>query len=208
MAAIGGIHILTDKKAKILTALKASLRACEPVISPEAAKKAKETITGDGFDSLYDTCGDDLCQDMAILLTDDYVSVCYEDIALETLEQNAAGYSEVFEKPAVYTLLLDEDVLVLGVYDGGKRRTRLIVGEYAGEYGLDAETINMDELARLYHASNLNDLNEAEQISDLIDSLHEDYGINPELSPLSLPLFFDEFKLLEKSESFSVYSAL
>lgn len=208
MASIGGIHIITDRKAKILTAIKASLRAYEPTISPEAAKAAGKRIEGENFEAVYLSCAQELSQDIAVVLSDDYVSVCYEDIEPDALEQNALGYAKVFEKPVVATQILDDDVITVAVYDGGKRRTRLVFGEYAEEYGLTEEKINMDELTRLFHTHRPEDLNECRDVSNVCFAMSEDYGIDPNLSPLSLPLCSDEWKLLEKSNSFSVYSSL
>ena len=87
MAVVGSIHILTDRKAKVLTALKASLRAYESVISPDDAKKVGSLIDGEVFETVYNACADELSQDIAIYLSDDYVSVCYEDIELSELEK-------------------------------------------------------------------------------------------------------------------------
>lgn len=208
MAGIGSIHILTDKKAKVLTAIKASLRAYESVISPDEAKKVGSLIDGEVFETVYNACADELSQDIAVYLSDDYVSVCYEDITPEEIEQNALGFCEAFDKPVLYTLILDEDIVLVGVYYNGKRRTRLVLGEGCEEYDLTEEKINMDELSHLFNAHNLTDLNDCGDVSDVCCSLNEDYGINPELSPLSLPLYSDEYKLLEKSKTFSVYSSL
>lgn len=208
MAAIGGIHIITDRKAKILTAIKASLRAYESTVSPEAAKAAGKQIEGESFEAVYLSCAQELSQDIAIVLSDEYVSVCYEDIDTDELEKNALGYCAVFEKPVIVTQILDDDVMVIAVYDGGKRRTRLVFGEYAEDYGLTEKAINMDELSRLFRSHHPEDLNDCHDISELCYAMSEDYGIDPNLSPLSLPLYSDEWKLLEKSESFSVYSSL
>ncbi len=208
MAVVGSIHILTDRKAKVLTALKASLRAYESVISPDDAKKVGSLIDGEVFETVYNACADELSQDIAIYLSDDYVSVCYEDIELSELEKNAAGFCEAFEKPTLYVAIIDEDSAVFGVCRNGKLRTRLTLGEYLDELDLAEEKINMDELAHVFNAHNLTDLNECRDVAELCYALDEDYGINPELSPLSLPLYSDEYKLLEKSKTFSVYSSL
>lgn len=208
MSAIGGIHIISDKKAKILTTLKASLRAYEPTVSPETAKTVGKSIDGESFEAIYLSCADELSQDMAIVLSDDYVSVYYEDTENDELEKNARGYSEIFEKQVLAVQIIDGDVLTLSVYDCGKRRTRLVFGEYCEDYDLEREEINMDELARIYNSRSLSNLNDCRDISELCYALDEDYGINAELSPLSLPLYSDEWKLLEKSSSFSVYSSL
>lgn len=208
MATVGSIHILTDKKAKVLTAIKASLRAYESVISPEDAKKVGRLIDGEVFETVYNACADELSQDIAVYLSADYVSVCYEDIELSELEENAKGFCEAFEKAVLYTAIIDEDTAVFGVCYGGKIRTRLILGDDCTEYDLSAEKINMDELSRVFNAHNLTDLNDCRDVSELCYALDEDYGIDPSLSPLSLPLYSDEYKLLEKSKTFSVYSSL
>ena len=208
MAGIGSIHILTDKKARVLTALKASLRAYESVISASDAKKVGNLIDGEVFETVYNACADELSQDIAIYLSDDYVSICYEDIEFQDLEKNAVGFCEAFEKPVLYTLILDDDVIVVGVCRNGKTVTKLVLGEFCDEYDLAEEKINMDELAHIFNAHNLSDLNECGDVSDVCYALNEDYGIDAELSPLSLPLYSDEYKLLEKNKTFSVYSSL
>ena len=213
MAATAGIHILSDRKAKILTALKASLRNAEKAseVSDERSSAEKQ-IQGDSFREVYDECeksfGDSLFCNVAIVLYDDYVSQLYEDCEPSYIEQQAQSYSEIFAKPVLFSIILDSDAIVFGLATDGKVRTRRITGEYLDEYELCDEKINMDYLTRIFNATNLCDLNECENVEDMLFALEEDYGICADISPLSIPLFEDKYKLLEKSESFCVYSDL
>ncbi len=211
MAQAAGIHILSNRKAKILTALKASLHDAEKIAEIKGESlSADQQIKGDSFREIYDECskafGDSLFCNIAIVLYDDYVSQLYEDCDPEYIEKQAASYSEIFDKPVLFSVLLDNDAVIFGIASDGKVRTRRICGEYLDEYDLQDEKINMDYLTRIFNTSNLTDLNVCENVEDMLFALEEDYGICADITPLSIPLFEDKYKLLEKSSSFCVYS--
>lgn len=212
MPSISGIHIFTDRKAKILNTIKASLRdaasATDDVLKEgvSASEQIKEGAFSREHSLLRDAAGDALYQDTAIVLSDDYLSLIHEDKELCDIENTAAKYSELFEKPVFYTYIADDELIVFGACDRGKPVTRRIAGFCEDE--LCEENINMDYLYFIFNSHNLCDLNKEKDISDIIYAIEEDYGILAELSPLSLPFFDDKFKVLEKSSSFSVYSAI
>ena len=211
MSASAGIHILTDRKAKILTAIKASLHDAEKLAGNRGDKVAsKDQISGDTFHEIYDECeksfGESLFRNVAVVLYDDYISQLYEDCEPEYIEKQAQSYSEIFDKPVLYSVLLDNDAIIFGVALGGKIATRLVTGEYLDEYDLCDEKINMDYLSRIFNATNLSDLNDCDNVGDVLFALDEDYGICADVTPLSITLFDDKYKLLEESESFCVYS--
>lgn len=216
MSTVAGIHILTDRKAKIMTLIKASLRDAENMAKAKKALKGEDdatgTISGEQFNKVYgeiaQSFGDSLVQDTAIVLYDDYVSVLFEDIEADEVIEKAVSYSEVFDKPCVFCVLLDSDALVFGIAAGGKLCTKLVMGEYLDEYDLTAESINMDHFKRYFNAANLSDLNECDNVSDALFAIEEDYGICADVSPLTISLFDDKYKLLEKSETFCVWSTL
>lgn len=213
MSASAGIHILTDRKAKILTAIKASLRDAEALLQDDTPKDgAGKQITGDSFREIYDECeksfGDSLFRNVAIVLYADYVSQLYEDCDPEYIEKQAQSYSEIFDKPVLYTVIIDDDTMIFGVALGGKLATRRVTGEYLDEYELAEEKINMDYLSRIFNDTKLCDLNEYDNVGDMLFALSEDYGICADITPLSITLFDDKYKLLEESASFCVYSDL
>lgn len=216
MAVTAGIYILTEKKAKILTALKASLRDAESV-SINKDEEINGDIVKDGifkeeYKEYTDNFGNNFSNETAVVVYDDYVSVLFEDCDPGEAEENAVRYSDIFGKTVLYFINIDNDAIVFGAADGGRIKTRLAYGEYLDEYGIKPEKINMDYLAFIYNAGNLTDLNRCAEasdgISDIVYALEEDYGIYAEVSPLTISLFKDKYKLLEKSRSFSVYSAL
>lgn len=216
-----GIYILTDKKAKILTALKASMRGAEAAFPDKNSENenAATQIKGSEFAKLYDECkniyGSSVPADVAIVLFDDYVAVLIEACDPASVEKQALEYSEVFEKPVLFTVVSDSedaDALIFGAAENGKLKTRLIYGNYCEEYELPPENINMDYMAKLFNADYLTDLNRlaenpdaADGVSDLTYALDEDYGIRANLSPISIPLY-DEYKALEQNGIFCVYT--
>lgn len=212
MAAIAGIHIFSERKAKILTSLKAALHDIEAQNEAETSLFSKQQITGDVFNS--DLCevekliGDNLYQSIAIVLYDDYISILFEDADYEETANRAVHYSETFEKPVFFTMLSDSDTVIFGAADRGKLVTKRAVGNELYEYDLEEESINMDYLSFIFNAKNLTDLNGCKNASDIIFALEEDYGIYTDISPLSIPLFEDKYKLIEQSKTFSVYSTL
>lgn len=211
MAQAAGIHILSDRKAKILTALKASLHDAERIAEIKGEDvSADKQIKGDTFKEIYDECskafGDSLFCNVAIVLYDDYISQLYEDCDPEYIQKQAESYSKIFDKPVLFSVLLDSDAVIFGVATDGILRTRRVCGEYLDEYDLQDEKINMDYLTRIFNAPNLTDLNECGSVEDMLFALEEDYGICADITPLSIPLFEDKYKLLEKSSSFCVYS--
>lgn len=214
MSTVAGIHILTDRKAKIMTLIKASMRDAENMARVKRALDGDnaKSISGDEFGKIYkevsDTFGDSLVQDTAIVLFDDYVSVLFEDCDAEEIQQKAVSYSEVFEKVCIFCILVDSDAVIFGVASNGKLCTRLVTGEYLDELDLEHEEINMDYLKRYFNADNLTDLNSCDNISDILFAIEEDYGISADISPLTISLFDDKYKLLEKSETFCVWSTL
>ena len=216
MSTVAGIHILTDRKAKIMTLIKASMRDAENAVRIKNALDGKNdgdfSIKGDKFNEVYNevsqSFGESLSQDKAIVLFDDYVSVLFEDCEVDEIQERAASYSEVFEKPCVFCICLDSDALVFGICANGKLCTRRVMGEYLDEYSLSDEKINMDHFKRYFNSSNLQDLNLCDNVSDALFAIEEDYGIAADMSPLTVSLFDDKFKLLEKSETFCVWSTL
>ncbi len=213
MSMSAGIHILTDRKAKILTAIKASLRDAEKLSRNDESKEdAGKAIVGDSFREIYDECektfGDSLFRNVAVVLYDDYVSQLYEDCEYEYIEKQAQSYSEVFAKPVLYSVILDNDAMIFGVALDGKLCTRRVTGEYLDEYELADEKINMDYLTRIFNDTRLTDLNECENVGDMLFALSEDFGICADITPLSITLFDEKYKLLEESASFCVYSEL
>ncbi len=213
MSASAGIHILTDRKAKILTAIKASLRDAEKLSqNDQTTDEAGKAILGDSFREIYDECeksfGDSLFRNVALVLYDDYVSQLYEDCDPEYIEKQAQSYSEIFDKPVLYSVILDNDAMIFGVALGGKLCTRRVTGEYLDEYELEDEKINMDYLSRIFNDGKLSDLNRYENVGDMLFALSEDYGICADITPLSITLFDDKYKLLEENASFCVYSDL
>ncbi|MBR5527634.1 MAG: hypothetical protein IKV97_01430 [Clostridia bacterium] len=212
MTCSAGIHILTDRKAKILNALKSSLHDAERLSELSEIKNAGEQISNDSFkkqfDEINESFGDAFSQNTAIVLYDDYISLVYEEADLDTILNQAMQYSEIFGRPVFFTATPDSDTVLFGAAKDGKLQTKLYFGEYLDEFGLDPERINMDLLSYIFNSRNLTDLNECVSASDVIYALEEDYGIFAELSPLSMPLFDDKYKVLEKSTTFSVYSAL
>ena len=214
MSTVAGIHILTDRKAKIMTLIKASMRDAENMARAKRAFDGDnaKSISGDEFGKIYkevsESFGDSLVQDTAIVLFDDYVSVLFEDCEVEEIQQKAISYSEVFEKVCIFCVLVDSDALVFGVAANGKLCTRLVTGEYLDELELEPEEINMDYLKRYFNAENLTNLNTSDNISDTLFAIEEDYGISADISPLTVSLFDDKYKLLEKSETFCVWSTL
>ena len=209
MSNSAGIHILTDRKAKILTAIKASLRDSEK-LSDMKNENAGNQISGDTFREIFDECeksfGDSLFRNVAVVLYDDYVSQLYEECDPEYIEKQAQSYSEIFDKPVLYSILLDNDAMIFGVAMDGKLCTRRVTGEYLDEFDLEDEKINMDYLSRIFNATNLSDLNECETVGDMLFEISQDYGICADITPLSITLFDDKYKLLEESASFCVYS--
>lgn len=209
MSMSAGIHILTDRKAKILTAIKASLRDAAKASDIENENVGKQ-ISGDTFREIYDECektfGDSLFRNVAVVLYDDYVSQLYEDCEYEYIEKQAQSYSEIFDKPVLYSILIDNDAMIFGVAMSGKLCTRRVVGEYLDEYDLEDEKINMDYLSRIFNATNLTNLNECENVGDMLFELSQDYGICADITPLSITLFDDKYKLLEENTIFCVYS--
>lgn len=213
MTSSAGIFILSDRKAKILTALKASLHAAEQ--ASDAAQQDTDDIAGqitseifrDQYNEIESIIGDTFGIDTAIVLYDDYVAILYEDADYDTIIAQAVQYSEVFGKPAFFTLTPDSDTIIFGAADGGKIRARLVLSEYPDEYDIEPEKINMDYLSFIFNAKNLTDLNDCNSAQDVIYALEEDYGIFADITPTTVPLF-DTYKLLEKSKTFSVYSVL
>lgn len=215
MSTVAGIHILTDRKAKIMTLIKASMRDAENAarIKRSLDEEAEiGEIKGEEFNKIYEevssSFGDALSQDKAIVLFDDYVSVLFEDCEVQEIQERAASYSEVFEKPCVFCVLVDSDALIFGIAANGKVCTRRVLGEYLDEYSLEEEKINMDYFRRYFNSSNLTDLNLCDNVSDVLFAIEEDYGIVGDISPLTVSLFDDKFKLLEKSETFCVWTTL
>ncbi len=208
MSVISGIHIFTDKKAKVLINLKASLRGQTSVISDETAKKAKELLSGEGLSELLENYSDSMTQECAIVLFDDYVSAYFEEKQPQEIAAFAASCSESFAKPVVFTVNIDNEVMIVGIANEGVVRSRLVFGENAEEYDLSSERINMDYLMFIFNSRTLSDLNECRSCEDIAFCLEEDYGIMSELSPMSMILFEDKYKLLERNEFFSVYSTL
>lgn len=210
MPIISGIHIFTDRKAKILNTIKASLRDAQAAQEETYSKdtiKIEEGAFSREHSLMRDAAGQALYQDTAIVLSDDYLSLFYEDRELDYIEKAAANYSALFEKPVFYTYIEDESLIVFGACDRGKTVTRRVTGVF-DESELCEENINMDYLVFIFNSRNLCDLNKYNSASDIIYALEEDYGISTELSPFVIPFFDDRYKLLEKSAGFSVYSAI
>lgn len=216
MSIVAGIHILTDRKAKIMTLIKASMRDAENAVRIKNALDGKEdnkiAIKGEKFNEVYDevseSFGDSLVQDKAIVLFDDYVSVLFEDCEIDDVQQKAVSYSEVFEKPCIFCVCIDSDAMIFGICANGKLCTRRVLGEYLDDYSLSAEKVNMDYFKRYFNSQNLTDLNLCDNVSDALFAIEEDYGISADMSPLTVSLFDDKYKLLEKSETFCVWSTL
>lgn len=212
MATISGIHIFADRKAKILNTIKASMRDALAVndadsIAGSCSTQIEEGAFSKEHSEMRKAAGDALYQDTAIVLSDDYLSILSEDRELDEIENEAANYSALFEKPVFYTHIEDDNLIVFGACDRGKPVTRRITGDLDGT-GFGEEKINMDYLYFIFNSKRLCDLNNENEISDMIYTLEEDYGILAELSPFSLALFDDRYKVLEKSTGFSVYSAI
>lgn len=212
MSAIAGIHIFAERKAKILTSLKAALHDAEFQNDYEAKTVSKEQITGEVYNSdlseVEKLIGDNLYQSIAIVLYDDYISILFEDAEYEETLARAATYSETFEKPVFFTLMPDSDTVIFGAADRGKVVTQCALGDELYEYDIENKKINMDYMSFIFNTKNLTDLNTCDSASDIVYALDEDYGICADISPLSIPLFGDKYKLLEQSKTFSVYSTL
>ena len=206
MGLIAGIHLLTEKKARVLTAITSSLRDSAPILTTDEAEKARDLLNDKRYSEQFNHFSDSLTHEIAVLLTDDYLSVLYEDIEPETLEETAAAYSERFSLPCLFVGSIDEENLLFGIAYDGKVQTRRILGDMWEDYGLSEEEINMDHLARTFRDPRLSDLNDITDAEDMSYALEEDYGIDTSLSPAVLPIFDDRYRCMEQNDIFAVYA--
>ena len=212
MSVIAGIHIFTDRKAKILTSLKAALHQAEELCEKEnphtAGEMINDSVFKSDFNELEGIIGNAFYNELAIVLFDYYISILFEDAEADEKREKAEQYSETFEKPVFITLMCDSESIVFGAADRGKTVTMLSMGEDFDDPGIESGKINMDYFSFIFIDKNLTDLNRLDSAADIVYALEEDYGIFADLSPVSIPLFVEKYKLLEESKSFSVYSTL
>jgi len=148
---------------------------------------ASDVFKDAGARQMFERLANLWANEVLIVQSESFVSIYYESLSFESVEEKALTISNNINRPIIYASNFDDDVFIFGVFRSGKLITESKIGKSLSIYGITPKKIEIDKFCKelpISKISSLECINTTEEIAIIEDEIEKWLQV-----PLDLTIF-------------------